>query len=386
MNTTAQNLSQKSLSWLKQDVFPLWMKNGIDLESGSFVEALSMEGEALSSSRRALVQSRQIYSFVTAAKIEIIERGLAEKIVYAGIESFTKNYIQESGACIHSVDIKGSPDNTDLDLYTQAFALFAYANAFEITHHQKYKDQALKLLDYLRTHRKALGGGYTEIKGGKTFYQSNPHMHLFEAALAWATVDSATEWEELSSELYHLCMNKFIDAETGNLCEHFDEGWKPQRVDGNFIFEPGHHFEWAWLLSIYQDFFHTNTKDACLSLYEKATHYGVNDKHFVVDEVWSNGVVKKSSSRFWPQCERIKAACRLGSDFQTINKNLFATHADQGLEVLFSYFQTPIKGLWQDVLLENGEFSKQDPKGSSLYHIINALDEYLNLRPKLFEG
>lgn len=383
MNTLAQNLSEQSISWLQNDVFPLWMKSGIDPQNGSFVESLTSDGLPTSNARRALVQARQVYSFVTASKLEIIDHEMAGKIVRTAIDSFTKNYIQDSGACIHSVKLDGTPDNKDSDLYTQAFALFAYANAYEVTQDSKYQDLALRVLEYLKSQRRAIGGGFTEIKEGKVFYQSNPHMHLFESALAWATLDSNEEWKNLCDELYDLCLTKFIDAETGNLCEHFDEGWVPQRADGHFIFEPGHHFEWSWLLSIYQDFFGANCREICLSLYEKATRLGVNENHFVVDEVWSNGVIKKKSSRFWPQCERIKAACRLGFESHPRDQKLFALHADQALTVLFKYLQTPTRGVWQDVYLETGEFSKQDPKGSSLYHIINAMEEYHLLRPKI---
>lgn len=342
-----------------------------------------MVGSPSSSSRRALVQSRQLYSFVLAAKLDVYDGKKAQEIVLRGIENFTKLYIQDSGACIHSVTPEGKPHNTDLDLYTQAFAIFAYAQAYELSPDQKYRDQALKVLNYLKRERQALGGGFTEIKEGKTYYQSNPHMHLFEAALAWATIDGDDEWKQLSDDLYELCMTRFIDPVTGNLCEHFDEGWKPQREDGHFIFEPGHHFEWAWLLSIYQDMFNIPCRETCLSLYSNATKFGVNEKNFTVDEVWSNGVVKKKSSRFWPQCERIKAASRLGFDASVNERKIMARHADEAMTVLFHYFETPLQGVWQDVLLENGEFTKQDPKGSSLYHIINAMDEYISFRPKL---
>ncbi len=383
MNTIALFLSEQSKNWLKQDVFPLWIQSGVDPMTGSFVESLTMEGKPLTTPRRALVQARQIYSFVTGSKLDVCDEGLAKKIVLQATESFTKNYLQESGACIHSVDTQGQPQNKDVDLYTQAFALFAYANAFEISHDKKYQELGFKILNYLKTERRAIGGGFTEIKENKVFYQSNPHMHLFEAALAWAAIDSSEEWKDLATELYDLCLTKFIDQKTGALCEHFDEGWLPQRVDGHFFFEPGHHFEWAWLLSVYQDFFHEDCRKTCLSLYEMANKYGVNERHYTVDEVWSNGTIKKGSSRFWPQCERIKAAARLGFESHPRDQKKFALHADQALTVLFHYLQTPTKGLWQDTLLENGEFSKQDPKGSSLYHIINAMEEYLNLRPRI---
>lgn len=383
MNTTAASLSSKSIDWLSTYVFPLWSHHGIDHVHGGFIESLMMDGSPSSHPKRALVQARQVYSFVTGAKLQVFNTHESKKIVTSAMEFFTKNYITSSGACVHSIVENGSVHNQDLDLYTQAFAMFAYANAYELVGDKKYIEQALKILSYLKNERTALGGGYTEIKGGKVFYQSNPHMHLFESALLWASIDTRDEWKNLCHELYQLCLDKFIDKKTMTLCEHFDEGWTPQLENGSFIFEPGHHFEWSWLLALYQELFNIDCKSWRHSIYQTGTKYGVNDKNFVVDEVWSNGRVKKSSSRFWPQCERIKAAVKLGHEVSVSEQRAFAKQADEALRVLLEYFQTPVQGLWQDQLLENGEFTKQDPKGSSLYHIINAIYEYERFRPKL---
>ncbi len=383
MNENAQTLIANSLQWLKNDVFPLWSVQGVDAKNGGFVETLSKEGQALNVSRRALVQSRQIYSFVTAAKLEVFETSRALEIVRRSAD-FLDNYLLPSGACLHSVTPDGQPDNLDVDLYTQAFALFALALIYEVTNNQHIKNKALRLLDYLERERKAPGGGYTEIKSGKVFYQSNPHMHLFEASLHWMTVDPETEtWKALSQQLFELCKNKFIDKQTGVLGEHFTEGWAPEKADGRFIFEPGHHYEWSWLMAVYQEISGEDCRDLRHSLYEIADKNGLNQNHLVIDEVWSDFTPKKKSSRFWPQCERIKAAVKLGLESPEEQQASFARSADEALSALNGYLDSPGPGMWQDTRLENSEFTAQDPKASSLYHIINAIYEYKNLRPQL---
>lgn len=383
MSTQSDTLKTNSLQWLKKDVFPLWSTQGIDASNGGFVEALTVEGRAQNLSRRALVQSRQIYSFVTAAKLQVYDAELAAQKVQAAARFFDY-YILPSGACLHSVKPSGEPENQDLDLYTQAFALFAFANVYELSRDEGTRQKALNLLNYLNVQRRAPGGGYTEIKGGKVFYQSNPHMHLFEASLYWLMVDPSTAaWKTLAHELYELCASKFVDKETGALCEHFQEGWTPERTEGRFIFEPGHHYEWSWLLALYEELTGVVCKDLRHSLYTLADQHGLNDQHLAVDEVWSDFSVKKKSSRFWPQCERIKAAVKLGNEVSPEQRSAFARSADDALVALNRYFDMPTPGLWQDTRLENGEFSQQDPKASSLYHIINAIYEYVQLRPKL---
>ncbi len=44
-------------------------------------------------------------------------------------------------------------------------------------------------------------------------------------------------------------MSHFIDAETGGLREFFKADWTPYDGEKGRIMEPGHQFEWAWLLA-----------------------------------------------------------------------------------------------------------------------------------------
>ncbi len=50
---------------------------------------------------------------------------------------------------------------------------------------------------------------------------ANPHMHLFEATLAWSAVDDDPAWASMADGIAQLCLGKFIDAETGALRECF---------------------------------------------------------------------------------------------------------------------------------------------------------------------
>ena len=87
------------------------------------------------------------------------------------------------------------------------------------------------------------------------------------------------------------------------------------------------------------------------------------------DQMWNDLSPKLKSSRFWPQCERVKAASQLG----------LAKAAHEGMAALFRYFDLPVRGLWFDTWEENGNFREQPVKSSSLYHIIGAISEYQRL-------
>lgn len=375
------SLVENCQKWLKDDVFPLWTTRGFHESQHCFYENLDFEAQPQDIPRRAMVQSRQIYSVATGARMKVLDPRRAENLLERSCESFAKAYLLPSGACRHSVTADGKPLDESQELYTQAFALFALAQAFQVVGGSGWREKGLALVQFLRKERKAPHGGFTEIKGGKTLFQSNPHMHLFEAALAWMQVDSDPEWKKLAREIYELCRDKFVDPRSGLLAEHFQSDWTPELHEGRFVAEPGHHFEWAWLLAVYQDLGGPDTRKLRHQLYELATRHGVDSRtRLAVDEIWSNFEVKKSSARFWPQCERIKAAVKLKKDLPEPQQEAFNQAADEAMTALFGYLKTPKPGLWYDARKEDGQFTDQVPKASSLYHIINAMEEYVKWR------
>ncbi len=375
MIKTASERIQQSRIWLSKDVFPLWTQAGIDAENGSFIESLTAQLQPTTMPRRAMVQARQIYSYSEAIKMKILSPDQAAPILDRSVDFLLAQYALPSGAFIYSVDADGKPAAVQVELYTQAFIIFCLARAYEVLRQDKIKEAAKKLIQYLKTTRLAPNGGFTEIKNNQIVFQSNPHMHLFEAVIEWLKVDPDQEWEALAFSIYELCIKKFIDPISGVVAEIFDENWRPLKENGRFVFEPGHQYEWAWLMLEFKKITGFDVEEKPQQLFNLAEKYGrIKSAHFVIDEVWSDYSPKKLSSRFWPQCERIKTAVSLG----------FADAADQAMDVLWSYLNQPAKGLWSDTRSEAGSFDQNPAKASSLYHIINALSEYETKRQTIF--
>ena len=362
-------LVRKSKVWLSQTAYPYWIQNGIDTQVGDFHEALTFEGLPAQTPMRAMVQARQIYSFRLAERMGILPTEQAKEIVGRATECFIEHFSLPNGSFAHAISQERKIVNAGAEFYTQAFALFALANAYSLTRGEQLKSRAKSLLNYLQRERRAPGGGFTEIKEGVTLYQSNPHMHLIEASIAWMQADSDPAWAQLSDEVAELLRTQFIDPETGALGEHFEAGWKPKRVNGKFIWEPGHHYEWCWLLGNYQKLKGTTQLDPIRHrLFELAEGHGIRvDRQAAVDEVWSDLTVNKSSSRFWPQGERLKAAVQLRN----------SAAADESVQTLFRYLDQPQPGLWMDTWTSDGAFIGDPVKASSLYHIAGALSEYI---------
>jgi len=358
------------MTWLQKDVLPLWLANGIDSANGSFIEALSFQdGSPLNLPRRAMVQARQIYSLRMACELGLIDKKHTQEIIAKATEFLLTHYSLPSGAFIHSVSAKGLPENRTPDLYGQAFALFGLAHSYAMNPVPELEERAKALVHYLQSERSLPQGGFTELSGEGFLYEANPHMHLFEAAIAWMSVSQDPAWRNLAEPLLDLCLQKFIDPQTGGLSEHFDGLWSPVQTERGSVLEPGHHYEWSWLMSKYEKLTGIDLSKVRSKLFELSEKFGVcPDRKVVYDELWSDFSAKTKSSRFWTQCERIKCAADRGA---------FA-EATEGMTALLGFFATPVAGLWMDRMAEDKSLKGENAKASSLYHIIGAISEYQN--------
>jgi mannose-6-phosphate isomerase len=194
-------------------------------------------------------------------------------------------------------------------------------------------------------------------------------MHLLEAFMAWEELapDDA-RWTGLSDELVALARAKFIDRQGGFLREFFDAEWRPATGDDGRWVEPGHQFEWAWLLSRWAERRgDPAARQVARTLYERGLQ-GVDPARGVaVNILWDDLTVRDPAARLWPQTEYLKAALRLGDESE-------ALHAAAALA---SYLDVPLRGAWRDKMRPDGSFVDEPAPASSFYHIMVAVLELL---------
>jgi mannose/cellobiose epimerase-like protein (N-acyl-D-glucosamine 2-epimerase family) len=360
--------------WLMADALPLWWERGADKAQGGFYELLSLSADPIPADRRARVQARQIYAFATGGRLGWT--GPWREAVAHGLDFFLNNYRLKNGLFRTLVHADGSPADDTVWLYDQAFALLALAEASSVitARAADFQQMARTVIDAL-SDRKLAGGGFREASLQHPF-QSNPHMHLLEAALAWRDLDDDPVWDLLVDEIVGLGLTRFIDQQ-GALHEFFAEDWSFEpSVDGRIV-EPGHQFEWAWLLERWARLRgRTDAHAAAVRLFEIGKQYGVDPRRGVAfDQLLDDFSVHQFGARLWPQTERIKAASILLETAEGPQKSLYSEELVKGIGGLDLYLDVPMPGLWRDKMKPNGAFVDEPAPASSFYHIVCAIAE-----------
>ena len=363
-------------AWLIADALPLWWRADADRVNGGFFEQIGQDGRAIDGPRRVRVTARQIFSFARGR--ELGWNGPAEAIEH-GLDFLLGKARAERGY-FHGVVEPDGKATPDFDLYDNAFALFGLAAACRAgIRPNACKEIAKKTLATLRAGWTNPSGGFAESLARVPPLKANPHMHLLEAALAWIEIEPADGgWNALADEIAGLCLARFILPENGCVREYFDEMWNPAAGDAGRIVEPGHQFEWAWLLVRWGR--QRNRIDALVAartLVALGERHGVDPRRGVAfAEMWSDLRPKDLTARLWPQTERIRgwlAIALQGSQVAEVEQALHKAAA--AAAVLRSYLDTPVRGLWRDRMDENGKFIEEPAPASSLYHIVGAISE-----------
>ena len=179
-----------------------------------------------------------------------------------------------------------------------------------------------------------------------------------------------------------LCLSRFIDPRSGALREYFDAGWAPMADDSGRIVEPGHQFEWAWLLMQWASTpqCRPEQRDHCLAaarrLAEIGEVHGVDPARGVaINELWNDFSPKDTAAKLWPQTERLKAWCAMLENARNPQEaQLACEKIDAAAQALQRYFLKEPAGLWQEVMLPDGSFTREPCKASSFYHIVCAIE------------
>jgi N-acylglucosamine 2-epimerase/mannose-6-phosphate isomerase len=270
------------------------------------------------------------------------------------------------------------------DLYDYAFALFAlgwYHKATQDGEALRLAHQTLDLLD--RDFRHPLGAFHHEIPAPPP-RQQNPHMHLFEAALALAETSRDDRFMSLANEIRGYFADRMFRSDLQVLPEFYEEDLTPAQGDRGRWIEPGHHMEWAWILAQHQILSGTDNRDFVRDLMNFAETYGfAAETGLTVNGVRDDGLILDGGSRTWPNTERLKGWIAL----QELLDQDAAPAVEASLNALFKWhLNHEVAGCWQDSFNANGEPQASTVPASTLYHVFLGFSEVLRVFPPTQTG
>ncbi len=356
-------------SHLFDELLPLWHERGVDRKRGGFhnrllVGSLAPAPEPM---KRLLVQARMTWAFAHASRlggpsfcIEAARHG------YGFLEEYRD---RRHGGWFFTTTPEGAPLDRSKDLYAHAFVLLALAAYARATGERAPLGLANETLDLLEAKLADPdhGGFFDEADESWTPRREprrqNPHMHLLEACLALDALGDGSRWRELARRIFDLFVRRFRDAGTGTLGEHFARDWSPAAGDAGQIVEPGHHYEWTWLLCALGE------RREAEALFEFAERHGVAPDGGVVDEVARQGKVRRPTRRLWPQLERIQALAALGR----------RPALEQALDRAFRCYLAPDRRVWREHLDPEGRDVVDFHPATSVYHIVQALSDAIGV-------
>lgn len=362
--------------WAKKHALPFWATVGYDVQKDRFEEQLTTAGERMREGPiRLMVQARQIHVYALA-----VQRGWYEPalpLVKRAFHSMRQNYHRCDGrdGWAFSIMRDGKVADPIRDLYAHAFVLLAVASYVKATGKSAALTIADETLAFLDANLLApQGGGYLETvprRAGRR--RQNPHMHLFEALLALWECSQQRRYLERSEELFLLLKSRFFQSGSGALIEYFDDGLRPAAgLDGTIV-EPGHHYEWCWLLRRFEKATGRQEANSLVdALYAHADRNGFDSEGLVIDEIFADGTPKTQSRRLWPMTEAIK--CNLVEGVRGRAGCLDKAAVLTGL-LARRFLEPVLQGTWIDRLDAEGRSSGDFVPASSLYHVIGAIDE-----------
>lgn len=206
-------------------------------------------------------------------------------------------------------------------------------------------------------------------------WAQNPQMHMFEALLQAFEMSGDRRWLDRAAVFADLAGRHFIDPATGALREFLGSGWQVLPGEIGARIEPGHQYEWAWLLHRHADLSGEDTgRAAATRMADFAGRYGLRSQGPLAgapyDALDAGGRVTEPTHLLWPLTEagKFHAARHL-----TTGDPAEAGLARRCADLIFGRYLQPeapaVPPFWVNRLDGQGATLWPEALGRLLYHI-----------------
>jgi len=337
----------------RDTLVPLWQGVGFNADLGLPFEALNESLQPMPVQRyRAMACARQLYVFAS-----VIDQPGAREHAATLFRSLQRHFHDaEHGGWFYSIDPQGKPLDRRKDLYTHAFIVFACAHYWAKVREPLVESVLNAALEIVATRFSTGDGLYEAVLAEDWSPQGsgplqNPLMHLTEAFLATL---QAREDKPTQAALLALCkamQARFVEPVHGVMLE------KPRGAGDNW-FEPGHQFEWLFLVQTSPLLQDTPLHCSLQRAFAYAQQVGVVDGA-VLSTLKLDGTVIDGTQRIWAQAEYLRAL--------TLQSG---AAVDKQLQVFAERF-LHAHG-WHECRDGSGVVSRNDMPSTTPYHLLTC--------------
>lgn len=350
-------------TWMREAVLPAWASAGLDKQA-IFAERLAFDGSASEPGfRRFRVLARQSAVFSKASRsVDSRYESIAQDAWDALVR---RTWIPEWGWAAR-IDPSGSIIDKTMELYDQAFGLYALSSRLGANSDTALLDLALECLRLIDLHfRDRNERGWYSLKSSLK-HDQNPHMHFLEALLSLHENHQLHQFSDRIYEIIDILDNLMYSSAHCAVFEHFMPDWRAARP---YVIEPGHQFEWYWLLrkAEYQGF---EVPGRLFEIFDTGRRIGYSSKTgLYVNRCNRKGLPFETHFRIWPQCEAIKAYAIHPNISLPIHRQELA-HIISAMK--YTFLDQASKGLWIDQIDATRKSLVDHVPASTLYHLFEA--------------
>jgi mannose/cellobiose epimerase-like protein (N-acyl-D-glucosamine 2-epimerase family) len=309
--------AQQFVTYTFMDMARLCARHGWDAARSRSVERLQADlTPAPLGYRRGMVAGRQLFFFSHAYRLmrDPIYEDRA-RCLFADLVSHF--WDKTNGGWYFSLNDDNTPHDATKDLYGHAFIMLGLAHYFAIFADKDALDWLCKTNELVFRHFSLPEGWFAPSTTrdwailGRNLEQ-NPHMHLLEAYLSSYNATQDDSFLKCSTQIMAIYTEILLTPDGSKVLEHLDENGRPSGKEGNSI-QPGHLYEWYWLVSEYADIAGLPAYRAtCAPIKAWADRWGLDPgAGGIYDMVDTGGNVVSNRKRIWPVTECIKALVTL---------------------------------------------------------------------------
>lgn len=351
---------------LTEDIFPFWIRNGIDRQHGGYFTSLDREGKLYDSTKSVWFQGRFAFNLAFAYNnIEQNEEWL--ELSKSGIDFIEKHCTDSDGRMFFEVAADGTPLRKRRYLFSETFAAIAMAEYAKATGDKSYAEKALELFRLVRRYKET--PGLLEPKYMPAM-QAKGHslcMILINTAARIREVLPSAELDEQIDASLAEIQNDFMHPEYKALLETVGPNGEFIDSAAGRLINPGHCIETAWFILEEAKYRGWDKKltETGLTILDWAWDWGWDQEHggiinFRDCKNWPVQDYSQDMKFWWPQTETI-IAC-LYAYLATGDEKYIERHRLIS-DYTYSHFPDHTFGEWYGYLHRDGTVA-QPAKGN----------------------